>query len=133
MTQLALLPTARPIRSEVSDELIARLADEHAAILLSMQVSGLADQQLADQLEIEYAQFSRIKSGHAHFPQRKLLTFMDVCGNEILMRFLVMRRGYGLHRLLSDVETENEQLRRKLADKDRELEIIQKFMRGIGR
>ena len=133
MTQLALLPSAHPIRGDVSDELIAKLHDEHAAIVLSMQVSGLNDQQLADQLGIDYAQFSRIKSGSAHFPQRKILLLMDICGNEILLRFLVSRRGYGMHRLLSAVEQELADTKAKLAAAQQDIETIQRFMSATRR
>lgn len=129
MSQLALLPSARPTGGDVSDEIVYRQATFHAALKLCMDVSGLNDQQIADQIDLDAAQMSRIKKGDMHFPPNKLMDLMDACGNEIPLRWLAMRRGYDLKQKLSAVELENHKLRAELAERQKELEIVKRFVR----
>ncbi len=75
------------------------------------------------------AQFSKCKSGIAHFPPNKLRKLMDICGNRIPLRWLALHEGFELRPLLSTIEQElaaerktNEELKTKLA-------TIEEFMR----
>lgn len=123
----------RPSGGDVPDELVDRQQNLLSAIKLCMTVSGLNDQQIGDALELDAGQMSRIKRGDMHFPPNKLMQLMATCGNEIPLRWLAMKRGYELKRRLSAVEEENERLRARLAERDREIEIVTRFMREVGR
>lgn len=123
----------RVSRGDVSDDVILRLDSKLDAINLAQTVAGLDDQEICAELEIDPGHWSRMKRGHAHFPTNKELEFYDVVGNEIPLRWLVLKRGYELKRRLSEIEAENERLRAELDEAKRENETITKFMQRIGR
>lgn len=86
--QLLLMDGGRPLRAEqpVPPEVVYRQPDMLAAIRLAVQVSGLDEKQVFLPLGINKAQWSRILSGQAHFPENKIERFMDIVGNEIPLR-----------------------------------------------
>ena len=133
MSQLDLLPTARPKGGDVSEEIVARLPNLLAAIKLSMDVSGLNDQQIADAIDVDSAQLSRIKRGDMHFPPNKLVNLMDVCGNEIPLRWLAWTRNWELKRRMSAIEAENLTLRALLVEREHDLDVLKRFVRETGR
>lgn len=118
---------------DVSDEVIARLPNKRAALLLCMQVSGREDVDICARLDLDPAQLSRFRAGKAHFPTDKENLLMDFCENEIPLRWAAWTRGYELKRRLSEVEAENEALKFKVAELMRERETIETFMKAIGR
>lgn len=115
------LRVIREARGDADDSTIHRQPTLLSAIHLCINVSGLSSSQVASELKIQEAQFSRILTGKAHFPPNKIDALMDLCGNEIPLRWQSLRRGYGLVRLKSAVEAdlqvereENARLRMKL-------------------
>lgn len=108
---------------------IARQPSWLAAIRLCVQVSGLQDNQVAIELGIQEAQFSRILAGKANFPPLKLVPLMDVCGNEIPLQWLAHHRGYGLVRLKSRLENELEESQRENAELRLKLAHFEEFQR----
>jgi len=56
---------------------------------------------------------------------------MEVCGNEIPLRWLALSRGYGLFRLKSEVELENERLKAELSAQEAKLATIMEFMQKV--
>lgn len=133
MSQLDLIPKPRHVGGDVSDEVVARLPHLLAAIKLCIDVAGLNDQQVADALDIDSGQLSRIKNGGMHFPPNKLNPLQDLCGNEIPLRWQAMTRGWELKRRMSAIEAENAKLRVQLAERDRDLDVIKRFVRETGR
>lgn len=125
------LHVVRRAHEAIGDDVIRRQPDLRAAIRLCVDVSGLLEKQVCLELTIDNGHWARIKKGEAHFPPEKLNLLMDVCGNEIPLRWQNMKRGYGMVRLKSEVEVENELLRMENAEKDKKLayfeEIIQKI------
>ena len=99
-----------------------------AAINLCCSVSGLNDKQIYMELDIAAGQWTRIKSGDAHFPPNKLDELMDLCGNEIPLIWLANQRGYGLQKLQTALERELEEERQKSADLEKKLEHFTEFM-----
>ena len=67
-----------------------------AAIGLCISSSGLEDTEIVLTLEIDAGHWTRIKRGDAHFPPNKLVPLMELCGNDIPLRWLAMRCGYEL-------------------------------------
>lgn len=135
MPQLELPIARRPRHSgaDVSDEVIANIPSMLAAIKLAQEVAGLDDKQICVALQVDPGQWSRVKSGQANFPTDKYELFMDACGNEIPLRWLVMRRGKVMHRLLSAVEEELAATKAELAGARRDIETIQRFMQSTRR
>lgn len=122
-------------KEEVPDVTILRCRDLKAAIRLCYEVSGLPLKELAFHLEIDERHLTRMMANNPndqrHFPQDALQRLMDVCQNEIPLRWLALTRGYGLHKLKSELEVENETLRRQLQEQQREMETVKKWMKEI--
>ena len=54
---------------------------------------------------------------------------MDLCGNEVPLTWLALNRGYELKPLESETERKLRETEARLAEKERELEVIADFMR----
>lgn len=65
-----------------------------------------------------------------NFPPEAIDDFIELT-TDIPRRYLALKGGYGLVRLKSDVELENEQLKATLAERDKEIDVITKFMKSI--
>jgi hypothetical protein len=119
-----------PLKAEmqrVDRAIVASQPDMSAAIVLTQTIAGLSDGEISDALKMDKAQWSRIKSGGAHFPHDRLCMFMDACGNEVPLHWLAQRRGYEL----MPMETE---LERQLRVKEQENERIRaenSVLRGL--
>jgi hypothetical protein len=97
------------------------------ALKLSISVSGLTHQQCAQACDIDMAQWSRIFSNGAHFPESKLPLFMETVGNVIPLIWLNHRMGYTMSPLKNEYEMEIEKLQKQVAEKDKEIEILAKY------
>ena len=116
MSQLELLENIGvPDHQDVSDAKLLALKDKHTALVLCMNISCLEDKEIYGPLGLDQAQFSRIKNGSMHFPPNLEDPLMDVCGNEIPLRYSALKRGKQLAPLRSTLE-------QKLEDRDAELE-----------
>lgn len=99
------LPLSRRANKvEVTQAMVAAQPTMLAAINLCVSLSGLEDKEIALELDIQPAQWSRILSGDAHFPPNKLGSLMDLCGNEAPLLWMADSRGYGLVLLKSEAE-----------------------------
>ena len=121
------LRVPRVTGGDVTDETIRGRSGLLSAINLCIAVSGLQDNEVAAEIGMDEGQFSRCRKGTAHFPPDKIDVIEDVCGNEIPTRFKALSRGYGLVRLKSFLEEENEGLRSKLAEAELKLEHFKEF------
>lgn len=127
--QLQLL--IRDQQRKVSIDVIAEQPTYKDALKLCKSISGLNDQQLCHALDIDPAQWSRIWSNNAHFPDNKIAEFMRACNNIVPLIWLSLRFGYGIHPLKSELEIENEKLQSQLREKESELSIITNFVKSI--
>jgi hypothetical protein len=121
-------------REEISDEAIKRCKDLRSAIRLCIEVSGIAPKEVAFALNIDSGHFSRMISttdDPRHFPPERMNDLMNICINEIPLRWQAMHRGYGLFRLQTELEMENDRLRKELEEKDREHAIMLKVFREL--
>ncbi len=68
------------------------------SLVLCQHLSGLGDKQIVGKQGIvsDVAQWSRVRNGQHFFPQDKLNTFMNLCGNEVPLIWLARSRGYHL-------------------------------------
>ena len=126
---LPLFDGRSPERPEVSRDFIISRPSMTRAMKLAIDVSGLEDKQVAGALDIDLGQWSRIRTGNAWFPQDKLPAFMSLVGNDIPLIWLAHQRGYELRPLRSSLERENEDLKRQLAEKERDMEVIRQFVK----
>ena len=101
------------------------------ACLYCMALTGRQDKSLQIDLDIDKATFSRIKTGERHFPVSKLDLLMDVCGNDAPLIWLAHQRGFGLVRLRSEVEEENDRLRAHNEELEKKLEHFTEFLAKV--
>ena len=130
MDQVALPLSGRPEPADVADSTLLKQADMLAAIRLAIQESGLQDNQIYPVLKIEKAAFSKALGGSNHFPSSKLDQLCDVLGNEVVLRWWALKRGYGLVKLKSTLEEENQALKAELAQERRDSELLKELIRG---
>ncbi len=129
MSQLALQLGNRPDVEDVSDAVLLKKPDFLSAIRLCMDVSGLQDDHIASVLDMQPAQFSKCRNGLAHFPPNKLMPLMDLCRNDIPLRWLAVHRGKEVKPLVSTLERENTELKLQLQQRDHDLETIKRFIK----
>src|SRR6266498_1378239 len=102
-------------KEEISESLIRKSRDMKSAIKLSIEVSGLPLKDVAYHLGMPDKTLSRMLADNPednrHFPPDKIPELMNITQNEIPLRWLALSRGYGLFRLKSEVEIENERLK----------------------
>jgi hypothetical protein len=104
MDQLQLL--LRDQQKNVGIEVIESCATFLDAIKLSLSISGLEGKQISGHLGIDPGQWSRVLTGDANFPLKKLMEFMELCGNKIPLIWMAVKCGYTLSPLKSELEME---------------------------
>ena len=130
MSQLELLENIGvPDHQDVSDAKLLALKDKHAALVLCMNISCLEDKEIYGPLGLDQAQFSRIKNGSMHFPPNLEDQLMDVCGNEIPLRYSALKRGKQLAPLRSTLEQKLEDRDAELAEAKRENDLLMRVLR----
>lgn len=117
----------RPVTTEV----VRSQPTMTAAIKLALQVSQRDEKGVKVDLSIDAGQWTRIFSGQGHFPHDKLHTYMETVGNEIPLEWLAAKRGYGLVLLEDEKDRKIRELQEQLAEKDKRLEHITEFVRGV--
>jgi len=91
MEQLQLL--LRDQKKKVSSEVITTCQTFKDSLKLCKSISGLEDKQLAMALEIDQGQWARIFGNGGHFPENKLMEFMNLCQNKVPLIWLAFRCG----------------------------------------
>ncbi len=129
LEQVALPFAESPKRAEISQSMLLRQSDMLAAINLSVNASGLQDNQIYPVLGIEKASWSKSLSGSNHFDANKLDALCNAVGNEVTLEWWAAKRGYKLVKLKSTLEEENESLKKELVEARRENEVIKKFVK----
>lgn len=118
----------RPEHATISDAVVAAQPSFMAAINLMVSASGLEDKEVYMPLDIDPGHWTRMRRGEAHFPTNKIDAAMELCGNDIPLRWLAYRCGYELKPLMSDLERQlhaEREENRRLKDK---LETITQFV-----
>lgn len=76
--------------------LVSRCQDEHEAVLLCIHLSKLPHEYLAKALGIDKGHWSRIVQGRAHFPTKKRIQLMRLCGNYAPIQYEAATIGFKL-------------------------------------
>lgn len=125
------LPMKPPMR-ELDVGMVTQQPTLTGAIMLCVHISGLDDRDLAKALAIDPAQWSRIKSGQAHFPQERMNRLMDICGNEAPLIWLASRRGYDLQAKLSLMEQKLATERHRADKLEEQNKLLRELVTGRG-
>lgn len=103
---------------------IARKQSLGGAIELCAELAGYElDKQLATDLKVDKAQFSRWTNGTEGVLWPKLSALMDRCGNDAPVLWMLHARGYDLHSIRR-VETELERQNRLLREENAALKRV---------
>jgi hypothetical protein len=129
LRQLDAFAVHAPTPGPVSPAIVHAQPDFNASLVLSIAASGRDDKQIYGPLDIDAGQWSRIRSGAAHFPMTKYTPFAQLVGNDIPLQWLAFKRGYELKPLASDLERQNAQLQEELTQARRELAAVVKFVK----
>jgi hypothetical protein len=115
------------IPTDVTPAEIARKQTLGGAIELCAEAAGYAlDKQLASDMGVDKAQFSRWTTGTEGIVYPKLRALMDRCGNDAPVLWMLHDRGYDLHALRKR-ETE---LERELRQAREELAAVRRVLQG---
>lgn len=107
---------------------------EAKVIADTLKKSGLQDKAVAIEIGVDPAVLSKAASGQARLSEQHMDALMDACGSEAWLHFWMLKRGYDprqLHRIESDLERENRQLREELERVQREREVELRFVREL--
>lgn len=118
--------------SDLSVAMVARQPSMLAAINMCVQASGIEDYKIARQLGLDKAHWSKIKSGHLHFPPNLLAPLMAICGNYAPLQWLANAVGFDptqLHPLRSDLEKKLEATQAALEESRRENQMMMTIIR----
>ena len=128
--QIELLFRNDPKR-DISDEMIRKCFSFKEALKLSKTFSGLDDKQFCHRLDIDPGQWSRIWSGQAHFPEEKLMQFIELSGNIIPLRWLALIFGFELKPLKSELELELERERNEKEELQKKLSYFEELIKKV--
>lgn len=84
----------------VNPDEVARKLSWASAIEYCAELQGYSlDKQASSEIGMDKARWSRIKSGQEGIKPEQLEAFMDACGNDAPLLWLLHRRGWDLHSL----------------------------------
>ena len=132
MTKLD-LRVKRPLRQH--SELDWPTWDSEAGVIEKMcSSSSLQDKSIAIEIDVDPAILSKAKSGQARLSERHMDSLMDATGSEAWLHYWLLKRGYDprfLHRIETDVQRENRELREEVAKMRHEREIEMRLVREM--
>lgn len=102
---------------ELPMEIVQHCLNHLDAIRLCINTSNRSHQSVCDDLGIDKGHWSRIMSGRAHFPTRKLPDLMRLCGNIAPLQWLAGAMGYVIKK--DDVSKRKAELLAELAEIER--------------
>lgn len=115
--------------SEVARKLSWASAIEHCAELAGYSL----DKQSSAEIGMDKARWSRIKAGQEGIKPEQLEAFMDACGNDAPLLWLMHRRGWDLNSMRKR-ETETERALRlaeqRIAELERDKRVLAEAIRG---
>lgn len=119
-------PTLFQVR--VNPEEIARKQSWAGAIEHCAELAGYSlDKQSSAEIGIDKARWSRIKAGQEGIKPEQLEAFMDACGNDAPLMWLLHRRGWDLNSLRKR-ETETERALREAREEIERLQAAQRVL-----
>lgn len=129
-SQLEMPFRKRPEQMDVSDEVIRTQPTSRAALSLAIAASGLEDQEVCKRLGIDAGYWSRIRSGKNGVTSDIIIQLNEILGNTIYLKWLNYRCGHECKPLLSTLEQQLEAERQRLAEVEKENELMRKLLSG---
>lgn len=129
---LPIRPRASQPVADIPLDVILRQPTRLAVIRLQIHASGLTEDQVSTELGIQPAQWSRIMSGTAHFPTEKYQRLNQVTGSHYVLLWDLRQAGFdpaSIRPLRSDLERRLEEERARNQELQREMEIMQRYIR----
>lgn len=124
------LRVVREVKETLSDEQVIQIPSLTRACFKCIEESGLQDKSICIELDIDPGVLSRARTGQAHFPPDKIDVLMDLCGNEIPLRWQLLKRGYGMVKLKSRLEAELDAERQRTANLEMKIRHFEEFLKA---
>lgn len=127
------LQVFRPIKP-VTNEQVGEIGSWAKAMAAAVATSGLKDKSLAIEIDVDPAHFSKMVSGQLGVMPDKLFRFMDACGSELPLMWLLYQRGYDLSQMKqrqTNLEREIEALKAQLRAERTKNAIITEFCKEV--
>lgn len=113
-------------------ESISSIPSMTEALKVACRRSGLKEKQIAWELDLEPAQFSRIMSTQSHFPQEKYIKFMEVTGCFIPLQWLAYHCGFELVVMQKAFEEQIKEKEEEVAELKKRLQMQDDFIVKLG-
>lgn len=125
------LAIARPAQSvDVPIEMVRSRKNKGAAFTLACDASGLDDKEIYLQLDMDKAQFSRIKSGTANLDDDLLGKFCQIVGNRIYPEWQAYQVGCTLVMVKSEAERRAELAEKRAAAAEDRARLLMEILSG---
>lgn len=79
--------------------LVESCKDELMALNRCIDLSGLSNETICDALGLNPGHFSRVRRGRAHFPARKRIALMTLCGNLLPLQYEALKLSCAVQRV----------------------------------
>jgi len=125
------LTVKRPLREVPASDWAWK--SEAVAIASMIARSGLQEKTIAIECSIDASTLAKVKQGTARPSEDHLNAMMDATGSEAWLYYWLIKRGYdpnSLRRFESEVERENRELRERLAQSERDKQVLVDAFRG---
>lgn len=119
-----------PQNVEVPIEMIRNRKNKGAAFTLACDASGLDDKEIYLPLEMDKAQFSRIKSGTANLDDDLLTKFCSIVGNRIYPEWQAYQVGCTLVMIKTEAERIAEEATRRAEAAEAENRLMRQLLAG---
>ena len=111
-------------------EMVRNRKNKGAAFTLACDASGLDDKEIYMQLDMDKAQFSRIKSGTANLDDDLLRKFCDVVGNRIYPEWQAYQVGCTLVMVKTEAERRAEEAEKRAREAEAENKLMRQLLAG---
>lgn len=114
---------------------IARKRSFCDALELCAEAAGYSlDKQCCADIGMDKARWSRIKSGQEGIKWAQLVHFMDQCGNDVPLLWMLHQRGYdirSIHKLETEVERKLREAEAALRTERERREMLEQTLRRV--
>lgn len=119
-----------PQNVAVPIEMIRNRKNKGAAFTLACDASGLDDKEIFMALDMDKAQFSRIKSGTANLDDDLLSKFCGIVGNRIYPEWQAYQVGCTLVMIKTEAERRAEEAERRANTAEAENRLMRQLLAG---
>jgi hypothetical protein len=126
--QLSLIPDRKIVSRPVDLDQIRILRGTNKAIEYACLLAGVVPKEICSQMEVDKSTWSRICSGEWDLDGRDVPKFNQIVGNSAYLLYLCHLDRWDLDSMRrlaqNDLELENAELKKKIADQGRAIELL---------